>query len=167
MEIERYGDQGVFWMLGSIKGAEPRDLSSLAIPSGRYRITREINNAVCRLSRLPETSGPVANPLLFSVASLAGLGISIEDLCKLCDFDYRDAPMIGGCRVVFSRPLKVEETYEVQAELLSLERKIGKRTGVMDLLKFNVILVETGGEVACTITYTWVLPRGKSNADGR
>lgn len=154
-------------MSSSETGALSRKLQALSLPLGEYRITRDVDNAICRLTGLPETTGPLANPLLFSVASLAGLGISIEDLCKVCNFDYRDGPMIGGCLVRFAKPLKVDETYDVQTNIVSLERKTGKKIGAMDLLKFMVTLVEKSGEKACEINYTWILPRGKIHAESR
>jgi hypothetical protein len=133
----------------------------ITLPNGEYRIERDCNDAILAATGCaPYHAGDAPHPSLATVATLAATGLTIDDLCSLCDASVADGPMLGECRIVQHRPLAFDLLYSVKRRVLSIERKKSRRLGEMDLLRFVAELQEPGAAVAAAVTYTWVLPKG-------
>lgn len=124
-----------------------------------YVINPEQNRAVCEsLGAVPPEDGS-AHPIFFFIATQVGMGLSVVELCAICEFDVRDGPMMASSHVDFARPLMTATEYRVQGEIRSLTRKSSRKFGVMDLLDFELRLVGADGEPVLSCTHVWVLPR--------
>lgn len=129
------------------------------LPSGSYRLTRAENERLCRaVGADPDPSGR-AHPLFYYVATQVGIGISVEGLLALCAFDVADGPLMIGSEAVFASELLVDETYQVEGEIVSLVRKPSRTFGAVDLLSFRLTLRDQAGEARVECVNQWMLPR--------
>ncbi|CAH1664684.1 hypothetical protein CHELA20_40381 [Hyphomicrobiales bacterium] len=58
----------------------------------------------------------------------------------------------------------VTVTSPVRGQVNGLTRKRSRKLGIMDVLEYTLHLDRNDGTRACTITNTWILPRGHDNA---
>lgn len=105
-------------------------------------------------------TGSVTHPVFASVAALRGLGISIDELCRLCEFELARGPMLGECQLEFRRPLQTEVEYATTVVINDMVRSVSRTLGVLDRLQFTVTLVEPGAGDAATVKLTWLFRRG-------
>jgi hypothetical protein len=102
----------------------------------------------------------VAHPSVGYFVAMQGMGVSIQDIFDLMDADADSGVMFGETELEFAGVLKPDATYEVEAEIAAIERKVGKRAGTFDKLTFVVRVSEPGThEPVVTNTNTWVFPR--------
>jgi hypothetical protein len=128
------------------------------LPGGRYEITAADTNIVAQLTGLTSS---VPHPIFASIAALRSLGVSIGDLCALCEFRLDDGPMLGEISLQFFSPMHAGVQYEVSAEIESLDRTVSRRLGILDRLQFVVRLVEHRVGAVAEVHFLWLLPRGK------
>jgi acyl dehydratase len=108
---------------------------------------------------LDEPNPDLAHPSLGYVLAMRGC-VSITELFDLLGTDAEAGVMFGECELTFERPLSVGATYDLEGEILSIERKEGRRSGPFDRLRFQVRIREhVGGQLVCTNTNTWMIPR--------
>jgi hypothetical protein len=135
------------------------DTTRRSFPGGRHRISRDENEALCRaVGSAPDPLGR-AHPIFYYIATQAAMGMSVAELCELCDFDVADGPMMAQSKVTFDGELMVDRDYLVGGEILSLVRKPSRTFGAMDLLTYELTLRDDEGHVAATCVNQWVLPR--------
>ncbi|MCR5879577.1 hypothetical protein [Phenylobacterium sp. J367] len=139
-------------------------ITQRSFPGGRYRITRAEDAALREaIGAGPDPDGR-AHPIFYYIASQAEMGISVADLCALCDFDVADGPMMATSKVEFADDLRVEHDYDVSGEILSLVRKPSRTFGALDLLTYRLTLSEAGGRAVVSCVNEWVLPRREDRA---
>jgi hypothetical protein len=109
---------------------------------------------------LAEPAADVAHPGLGYFVAMGGLGVSIQDIFDLIEADADSGVVFGETEIVFGGTLRPGTTYEVEGEIVDVERKSGKRAGVFDKLVFAVRVHEPGAsEPVVTNTNTWIVPR--------
>lgn len=134
-------------------------VSGTRLPGGTFRITADENQLLCRsVGTKPAASG-TAHPIFYYIATQVGMGLTVADLLKLCDFDVADGPLMTASNVTFNRELRVDETYRVEGEIVSLVRKPSRTFGAVDLLDFRLRLIGQDGKQDLECTNQWVLPR--------
>lgn len=140
---------------------EPEQMAALAghpLPAGTFVITAaEQAELLSVIGGEPPADGE-AHALWAYVAPQRGIGIGIAELCALADYDVDDGPMLGSVRLECHVPLQIDETYDVEGEVVSLVRKSG-RSGIFDLLTYRERLVAADGAPVVQATNTFVLPR--------
>jgi hypothetical protein len=139
-------------------GALGERLRGHRLPGGYFTIEPEQAETVARLLNI---SHP-AHPIFGSIASLRSLGVSISDLCALCEFELAAGPMLGEFAVRFMAPLQPGVRYEVSAQIDSIDRVRSSRLGALDRLRFTVMLAHSHGAAVAEARYLWLLPRGNS-----
>ncbi|HEY9091332.1 hypothetical protein [Parasphingorhabdus sp.] len=130
--------------------------------SEAYTITAEQNAALCRSIGCEPASDGTAHPIYYYIATQIGMGPSVAEFCEACDFDVDDGPMIVGSEVTFRQPLMVDQPYTVTGSINSLDRKMSRKLGVMDLAEYTLDLhADDMGEDAVVLESKtrWVLPR--------
>jgi hypothetical protein len=105
-----------------------------------------------------------AHPVFASIASLRTLGMSIAEMCALCDFDLADGPLLGECDIEFDAPMRAGVRYVATGAIESYERVASRRLGTLDRLRFVVELADAEGAPVARVSYLWLLPRGRSAA---
>lgn len=98
------------------------------------------------------------HPLHAYIAMQRGIGVSIEQLCALADFDIQDGPMMGSLSLEILGDLDAGYEYRVEGEIVDLEHREGRRFP-FDLLTFCERLIDAEGAVVARTTNTFVLPR--------
>lgn len=134
-------------------------LRGYRLPGGEYRIGIAESQQVARLSGF---DAPQPHPVFSSVVTLKALGVTIEQLCDLCEFRLEDGPMLGEFTTRFLLPLEQDVRYTTNATIESIDRTHSARAGVLDRLRFAVHICLPNGAVAVEVHYLWLLPRGKA-----
>lgn len=127
------------------------------LPGGHYEVTADAAAAVARLTGW---DAPEPHPVFASIGSLRALGVSIEQLCDLCEFRLEDGPMLGEFAVDFHREIQQGVPYRTEAHIVSLDRRQSARLGVLDRLRFVVQIQLSDGTPVAEARYLWLLPRG-------
>lgn len=109
----------------------------------------------------PESDG-AASPVFVFLAGTAAMGMSWEELWALFGATEADGPMAGETETVVRHPLRVGATYLVSGWIVSAVRKRGARTGVFDLVGYQLDLHDHAGSLAATCTNSIVFPRSSA-----
>ncbi len=141
------------------KNKMPTIVLPYKLPGGRVCITREENARVCKAIYAEEFADGRAHPIYYYIATQRGMGVSVEELLGLCDFDVADGPLMISTRVRFHRQILTEQAYEVSGQIVSLKRKSSRTFGKMDLLEFALRLSLPEDETVIECVNSWALPR--------
>ena len=137
------------------------DYSHLAghrFPGGIYTLGEHVS-WLWADSVLAPPDDQAAHPTLGYVAAVRGC-VSIGELFDLLDTSPEAGVMFGECALTFERPLTAGATYDLDGEIISIERKEGRRSGPFDRLTFEVRIRDQGsGALVSTNTNTWIIPR--------
>jgi hypothetical protein len=102
----------------------------------------------------------VAHPLFAWMAATGAMGITWDELFAWFDASAADGPVFGEHETTLLRPLRVGATYRVQGGIDSAERKVGRRTGVFDVVGYSMRLTdEADGAHVATCWNSIVFPR--------
>lgn len=139
-------------------------VAGTSLPGGDYLLSAAENARLC--AALGTTADPDgrAHPLFYYIATQVGMGISVAELLRLCDFDVADGPLMSGSDVVMADDLRVDERYRIEGEIVSLDRKPSRTFGAIDRLRFRLRLRDTAGQIVADCTNEWVLPRRGAEA---
>jgi hypothetical protein len=132
-------------------------LPGTELPAGSFTITAaeqaELEAALGR------GANAGAHPVWAYIAAQRGIGIGVAELCALAGFDVGDGPMLGSVELTYGGELELDVEYRVTGEVVSIERKHGRRAGTFDVLTFRERLLAPGGAEAASVTNTFILPR--------
>ena len=142
-----------------MSGEQPPAVAGTRLPGGEYRITAEENRALCEALHTKPASDGRAHEIYSYIATQSGMGLSVDGLLAICEFDAVDGPMLGSSNARYLGPLRTDETYRVSGEILSLNRKHSKKLGVMDVLEYRLTMTRASGAPVLEVTNTWILPR--------
>ena len=111
---------------------------------------------------------PTPHPVLAWMTSVAGMGLSWDELFAWFGATAADGPMFGEHRTVFHGELTCDD-YQVTGRITSVDRKSGRRAGVFDIVGYELELRRGGdeggatggtGELVATCWNSLILPRG-------
>lgn len=106
----------------------------------------------------PPPSDDRLHPLHVFLASLQGVGYSIQDLFDLVECRLEDGPMIGAMELHQQRAMRIGEQLTVRSRILDIERKHG-RSGVFDRLTIEISVEDTDGHTVGRVENIFVYPR--------
>jgi acyl dehydratase len=129
------------------------------LPGGEYRIASEENRLLCESLHTEPAADGSAHAIYAYIATQAGMGLSVDGLLAMCEFDAADGPMLGSSNSRYLAPLMTDETYRVTGKILSLTRKTSRKLGVIDVLEYRLAMSRRSGERVLEVTNTWILPR--------
>jgi hypothetical protein len=125
-----------------------------------YSISADENERLCRSVGAEPARNGTAHPVWYYISTQVAMGETVSSLCKICEFDIDDGPLMGSSTVRFLSPIMVGNAYKVAGEILSLVRKQSRKLGVMDLLTYRLRLYPAeGGEAILETDNVWALPR--------
>lgn len=105
----------------------------------------------------------VAHPLFAWMAATGAMGITWDELFAWFGAAASDGPVFGEHETTLHRPMRVGATYRVTGGIVSAERKVGRRTGVFDVVGYSMDLHRTDqdedGEHVATCWNSIVFPR--------
>ena len=101
-----------------------------------------------------------AHPLFAWMAATGAMGITWDELFAWFGATAADGPVFGEHETTLHHPLLVGGTYRVSGGIVSAERKVGRRTGVFDVVGYSMDLHDTdGGTHVATCWNSIVFPR--------
>jgi len=129
-------------------------MSGERFPGGTTVIERWENHLLCDALGVEPLPDGLAHPAFLFHLPLRGVGLTIEAMLALGRPSSEDAVRAGGYRWTLHQPLKVDTPYRCTGDVLSVERKQGRRSGAMDLMTFRIELTDDsdGAKVATADT---------------
>lgn len=136
-------------------------LPGTTLSAGTFTITAredaDLRTAIEAPARSSEDEN--AHPIWCYFATQRGIDVSVAELCQLADFDVNDGPMLGTVELEYHAPVKIDTAYRVTGQVVGLERKVGRKTGTFDILKYSLALSTPTGTPVASATNTFILPR--------
>lgn len=123
---------------------ELESLVGTLFPGGTYTPEPYVNWLTSDCVLAPELiNAGVAHPLMIYMATQAGLGLSLEELFALFKGSSEDGPMLGEWGMEVYSAVQVGTSYTVSGAITGVLRKTGKKTGVFDIIQFELQLRAT------------------------
>jgi hypothetical protein len=130
-----------------------------AFPGGTFTIEPWENVLLCDVMGIAPLPDSIAHPAYLFHATLAGAGVRVADIFELCQAESDEAVRAGEYHWVMRRPLLVGATYRMSGGFTGVERKQGRRGGLMDVVKFQIEVHDEAGELVATTTSSWIFLR--------
>ena len=139
---------------------ELEGLVGTRFPGGTFTIERWENTLLSDVMASEPLPDDLAHPGYLFHMPLAGVGVTIADMFRLCRAESDEAVRAGEYRWDLYRPLRVGSTYRMSGGIVGAERKQGRRGGLMDFVTFQIdVRDDADGERVATTTSTWILLR--------
>jgi hypothetical protein len=136
-----------------------RKLVGRELPGGHFTIEPYKHWLTCDVVGSPEPPGDVAHPIFVFISTMSAMGVTIDELFRICHATALDGAVLGDCANAFIATLHVGSTYEVRGRIADVVRKEGKRAGVFDVVKVEFEVVDEHGTVAATTAASFVFKR--------
>jgi hypothetical protein len=131
-------------------------------PGGTFIPEPYFNWLLCDCLLAPEMINPDSgHPLMLYMATQAGMGISLQDLFTMFLGKSEDGPMLGEWSMQAYGAVKLGVEYSVTGGIVEVQRKTGKKTGVFDIIKFELQMRETADpdELVGVTRSSFIFPR--------
>jgi len=138
---------------------EMQGLVGRPFPGGTFTIEPWENVLLSDVMGVEPLPDGIAHPAYLFHAPLAGAGMRISDIFELCHAESEEAVRAGEYRWVIHRPLRVGSTYRMSGGFVGVERKQGRRGGLMDVVTFEIEIRDEDGEPAASTVSTWIFLR--------
>lgn len=136
------------------------DLIGHRFPGGAYRIEHWENFLVHEALATSIGGGGLAHPAVLFHVPIAGVGVTIADVFALCEAESDEAVRAGAYVWEIDRPLREEVDYRMEGGIIAVERKAGRREGMMDLVTFRIEVIDVvSGNRDASVTNTWIFLR--------
>ncbi|MFV0463923.1 MAG: hypothetical protein ACK5MP_12130 [Nostocoides sp.] len=112
-------------------------------PGGSYTPQPYVNWLTCdcvMASEILQNGG--VHPLLIYMGTQAGMGLTLEELFALCAASSEDGPMLGEWGMDIAAPMHLDRRYTISGGITGTSRKRGEKTGVFDIVQFELELRE-------------------------
>jgi hypothetical protein len=102
-----------------------------------------------------------AHPLIVYMATQAGMGLSLQELFDMFLGKSEDGPMLGEWGMEVHSPVQVGTKYTVTGGIVGVQRKTGKKTGVFDIIQFELQLREASApdDLVAVTRSSFIFPR--------
>ena len=130
-------------------------------PGGTYTIEPLENTLLSDVMRMPPLPDGIAHPAYLFHAPLAGAGVRIEEMFALCRAESDEAVRAGEYRWTLREPLRVGATYRMSGGITGVERKQGRRGGLMDVVSFVIDLHDEDGALVASTGSSWIFLRSE------
>lgn len=113
----------------------------------------------------PDVDTDDAHPLWLLVLALRGMGISVDELCRLAGRRPQDTLLFGNCEIAQRRPVRVGHRFRMTASTGPVARKESRGGGFLDFVTVRVEVHDTtdgphpDGPVG-TVTNGFIVKRG-------
>jgi len=140
-----------------------RALVGRQFPGGTFTIERWENTLLCEAMACDPLPDGLAHPAYLFHAPLAGVGLKYGDIFALCHAESDEAIRAGEYVWDVQRPLRVGHTYRMSGGFIGVERKSGRRAGVMDIVSFRIDVREVEDDLpVATVVNSWIYLRSES-----
>jgi hypothetical protein len=140
-------------------------LTGHRFPGGSYTLPEHVS-WLWEDCILAEHDRTVAHPSLGYFIAMAGLGATIGEVMALLGASPDSGVMFGENELLLNGALRPGASYACEGEIVSVERKSGRRAGVFDKLTFRIDVREReGGTCVVVCTSSWIFPRRAGEDD--
>ncbi|GAA3238293.1 hypothetical protein GCM10017691_38230 [Pseudonocardia petroleophila] len=113
----------------------------------------------------PDVDTEHAHPLWLLVLALRGMGISVDELCRLAGQRAQDTLLFGNCEIAQRRPVRVGHRFRMTASAGPVARKESRGGGHLDFVTVRVEVHDTAdgphpGDPVGTVTNGFIFKRG-------
>lgn len=135
------------------------DIIGHKFPGGSFLINEDLNKLVNKSTgKLDSLNKNNDSHQIFSMIALSNIGYTLEEFFNYLNYDVNKGPMLGECNIKFYNPLELNNNYDVQGKIESLEFKRSEKIGNIDIMKFSIDILHNN-KIITKILYTWILPR--------
>jgi hypothetical protein len=134
------------------------------LPGGALRIERWQSVLLDRALRAPAAvpgEEHLASPVWLVVASLRGMGITVDELCALAEQRSGDTLLFGGVVVEQSGDLAVDADYRTTAAITDIDSRTTRDGRTMDSVVVVVRVLDPDGLERGSVTSTYLFKRGR------
>lgn len=129
-------------------------------PGGTYTIEPWESFLLTDLMESEQLPDGIAHPAYLFHMPLAGVGVRVADMFEWCLAESDEAVRAGEYHWELLRPLRVGATYRFSGGITEVQRKEGRRGGLMDVVSFEIeARDEADGELAARTTSSWIFLR--------
>jgi len=137
-----------------------QELVGRPFPGGTFTIERWENTLLCEVMACDPLPDDLAHPAYLFHAPLAGVGLKFSDIFALCHAESDEAIRAGEYLWDIHQPLRVGHTYRMSGEFTGVERKEGRRAGLMDVVSFRIdVHPEDDGPLVASVVNCWIFLR--------
>jgi hypothetical protein len=131
-------------------------------PGGTFTIERWENTLLCQVMACDVLPDGLAHPAYLFHAPLAGLGLKYGDIFELCHAESDEAVRAGEYQWDIHQPLRVGHTYRMSGGFTGVERKQGRRAGLMDVVSFRIEMHDDEDDaLVATVGNSWIFLRSQ------
>jgi hypothetical protein len=138
-------------------------LEGRVLPGGTLRIERHESMIADHALHAPDCvcdrDDDVAHPLWFVIASLRGMGITVDELGDLAARRPGDTLLLGSVTVTHASPLLVGALYQTSAQVGGVERHRTRAGRTLDSVVVTVHVEDDSGQRYGTVTSTYLFLR--------
>jgi hypothetical protein len=128
-------------------------------PGGTFTIEPWENVLLSDVMGVQPLPDGIAHPAYLFHAPLAGAGVRVADIFELCHAESDEAVRAGEYRWVMHEPLRVGATYRMSGGFVGVERKEGRRGGLMDIVSFEIHVHDEAGALVASTLSSWIFLR--------
>lgn len=137
-------------------------LQGKVLPGGVLNIEGYESRIADHALRAPDRDHTNAHPLWFVIASLRGMGISVDELCELAAKSASDTLMLGSIAVEHLAPLRVERTYRTTAQIEAVDRRTARDGSTIDTVSVRVCIADEHDHPSGSVTSNYLFKRAAS-----
>jgi hypothetical protein len=150
----------------TVSEEEMQALRGRRLPGGSIMIERWENTLFCDVMGVAPAPDGLAHPAFLFHLPLRGAGITIAQILALGRAETEEAVRAGEYHWELHAPLRVDVPYRVTGSVASVERKRGRRAGLMDAVTFRIEMQrEDDGTPVATTHTTCLFLRSESHQD--
>ncbi|MFE6509472.1 hypothetical protein ACFVDI_21000 [Nocardioides sp. NPDC057767] len=135
------------------------ELAGRELPGGSIVIEPHESVIGDRALRAKDAPSDQAHPLWYVIASLRGMGISVDDLCRLAHKSEGDTLLFGSCEVVQDVALTPGAEYVTTARIGEVGSRTTRDGSRLDSVEV-VVELHRDGSRAGAVTSVYLFKRG-------
>jgi hypothetical protein len=139
-----------------------QDVVGHRFPGGTFTIEAWENVLLSDVMGVEPLPDGIAHPAYLFHAPLAGVGVRVADIFELCRAESDEAVRAGEYRWVLHEPLRVGATYRMSGGFTGVERKEGRRGGLMDIVSFEIDAHDEAGTLVASTLSSWIFLRSSA-----
>lgn len=140
----------------------PNDLIGHRLPGGSFTI-EPYEDRLLRDVFMARDDTPGQLHTLWAFAAVQrSIGITLEELFTLCHASPELPPLLGETHVELLEPMSTGERYTVTAEISDVQRKAGRRSGSMDVVRLRAEARRPEGAIVARLVNSYIFPRGET-----
>lgn len=135
------------------------DLAGRTLPGGSVHISHHESRIADHALHAPDDDSEFAHPAWLVIASLRGMGISVEELCDLAAKAPEDTLLFGSAEVSQERPMKIGMTYRTTADIGAVDRRTTRDGATLDSVVVTVRMLDDRDRSCGSVTSTYLFKR--------